>query len=142
VLKKLGKSEGEIEETRELIQILSKYPHNLFDGLLVKKGVKLSEQITKTETLLRNLLDDKKVQKFIKLNEYKGEKYYLKENYEELLDWFFTLALIEYYKFIYMNKIDVKTRESVIERMVKIVNYLKILSEDSGFRFEKLLNKF
>ena len=141
VLKKLGKSEEEIEETRKLIQILSKFPHNLFDELQIKTGVKLSEQISKTETFLRNLLNDEKVQQFININEYKGEKYYLKENFEELLDWFFTLALIEYYKFVSVNPADVTTRESVIERMGKIVNYLKILSEDSGFRFEKLINR-
>ncbi len=138
VLSKLGKSHDELQEIKLLIKTLSKFSSVLNKYIQENHKVKLSERITSTQQLLLNILEDDLVRQFIHVNEHNGVKYYLKENFEELVSWFFTLALIKLYTLLFKGELTAADVEDSVLHLAKIVNYVKLVSEDSTYRYEKL----
>ena len=141
ILSKLGKSQSELDEIRTLIKILTKLTANSFEEILTDKSYSLGKQIKFTEKLFDELVDDDLVKEFLRVNSYQGETYYLKENFEELIHWFYTIALIKYYISILGKEISDDEKEAQITGLSKIVNYINLLSEDSGYRLNKLKEK-
>ncbi len=137
VIKHLGKGEDEISELKVLVSILTDHldekPRFVIDKNGAQKG-KLSP-----EKYLTEILEKENVRTYLKINEYNGEVFYRKENFEELLDWFFTLDIIKtYYKFV-ERKTDFKIRADILKFSVRLINKIKILSDDAAYKLNKLV---
>ena len=132
----MGKSDYEIEELQTLVNILGAHSENapLFFDL---KNNSAKDFASVSENLIE-LLDEKPVREYLRVNEYKNVLYYRKENFEELLDWFFTLDVIRTYQNFEKEKIDFEERIKILKDASKTINKIKILSEDSGFVLTKL----
>ncbi len=73
------------------------------------------------------------VQKFIKLNEYNGIKYYNKESYDQLIRWLFLIALIQMY-----SPNDEETLNVWLKQMYPMFKKILTLSIQIKYQFEDL----
>ncbi len=141
ILSKLGKSKNELDEIRTLIKILTEFPESVFEEIFTTSSSSIGQKIKSFEKTLLSMLDDDAVKRFIRVNEYEGEQFYLKENFEELIHWYFTIGLIKYYVLTSGREIPETQKESHIKIMSKIINYINLISEDSGYRLNTLKEK-
>ncbi len=81
-----------------------------------------------------NLVNDELIQKFIGVNEYKGIKYFSKENLEELTDWLYTIHFMQY---IDMSS---KNLEKQIIEITSIYLDFVEMSKKSGYELAKLVD--
>ena len=94
--------------------------------------------------LLETWLSDDEVQRYLLVNRYKGELWFNKEAYEELVWWLYLIAIIRVSARI---GLDAGAGKSVfqqglrreVERCFKIILALMEAEENSGFQVEKLL---
>jgi hypothetical protein len=137
VLKRTGRGEKDISLDITLIKLLLKHQTGLFFPEPVN-GKKVSGILEKQVSGFLQMLDDARVKEFIGVNEYQDVWYYSKENFEELVDWLFSLGLFSFMT----ESIADNSEESLIKRsLTQAVNTsvrLKEISEKSGYQFEKL----
>ena len=148
LLQRTGKGEQAIEADLDLIAVLVEKGNQLFDldnlrgwegteeeliqrraKLMAEKGVLAGELLTWDPLLA-----------FLAVNQYKGVTYYSKENYEELMRWFFTLSLLDYFTLLdhtitlqQKNTLEFLIRESTI-----FFFRAREVSEKAGYNLEKL----
>lgn len=139
VLKRTGRGEKDILLDITLVKLLLDHPMDLFFSKPAKDQA--VDGISKLlSSKLVQMLDDKNVKEFIGTNIYLDVWYYSKENFEELVDWLFSLGL---FNFMAESNAD-NAEESIIKKsLTQAVNTsvrLKELSEKSGYEFEKLRN--
>lgn len=147
ILQRLGKGQYELIRAGALLRILQEIDSgiiNLFTTI-DKESKSLTEvpneiQQKKNEIILR-LLESEDVKLFVGLNTYENVTYYSKENFEELLNWLYTLSLLEKIKL--MIKINPTDQEELIADVSKLVTssyntYLKIkrYSDEAGYILE------
>ncbi len=134
VIKHLGKSEDEIAEMRTLVEILADYISAEPIFVAVGNTENNSAQFEK----IAKLLESDAATNYLRVNEYENTLYYRKENFEELIDWFFTLDVIKAYKKFVEEKTDFDERAETLKNSLAVVGKLKIISENGGYRLKKL----
>ena len=150
IIRRLGRSEFEIDKEVVLLRILTK-----FKSMNIKIS-KLHNDVVKNEKLfardataykklgqsegdiLIEILNDFEVREFMGVNRYEDVWYYSKENFEELLDWFMTLAVASFIASEKDKTINNKSLINFIKDTFHFNRMLKEMSVQSGYRFEVL----
>lgn len=139
-LEKTGADADELARNILLLNVMLKYGHGLFDFSAAKKPEMPDGQekvIAEKVALAGIMLNDDSVKSLIGVNRYEKEWYFSKELYEELTDWFFTIALLSY--FSGEEKSPAELTEA-ISKSVKFWATTRQLSQNSGYKLEKLRN--
>jgi hypothetical protein len=141
LFKMTGAGQPEITRNINLINILVTYGHELFDfsqlaGHQSESDIKLN--VSQKAKLAAKIVDDEFVQNLIGVNIYKEVTYFSKEQYEELSDWMFTLAVLNYF---FGNKMDTEDFAIVLNQTLDFWASTRKLSENSGYRLEALREK-
>jgi hypothetical protein len=146
VLQRTGKGEHAIEHDIALIKILRRKRVNVF---ISPFDASFSPDALEYQTFLKTkaqqadaLLEDELVQRLIGVNEHQNVVYFSKENYEELLDWMFTISVLDC--FLAGDKNDREVIYHVLNNNVSLLFKAKEISDQSGYRLDKLksmLNK-
>jgi glycosidase len=137
ILEHLGRGKVEIYNEINLLKILLKYEEqlvNIFEKEKLSDNqqnqyIILEEKIYTSS--LKSLLLAEDVKKFIGVNEFDGEIFYSKENFELLLDWLFTLSLLK------QKNIDVTNLGYMIKLKFNVYQSIKEISDKSEYKFEK-----
>ncbi|GJQ62235.1 MAG: hypothetical protein SCALA702_12880 [Melioribacteraceae bacterium] len=161
ILAHLGRGEYEVFLDKTLLNILLENEEKLFDlsGDAItevedsEKSIKEFIREHKRE-LIEQLLENEYVKTYIGVNYYEGVWYYSKENFEELLNWIFTLTSIKY---IVLRDAEIekqkkakasrKSKQQLIplqEKILKayfVIDYLKAVSKRSGYKLEVFKEK-
>lgn len=147
LLKKSGRGEGDLYKEILLLNLLIRFddqvesifeneetPLTITDYSPVEKEYFRSSQ-------LKKILEDDSAKIFIGVNDYDGKTYYSKENFEELISWFFTLYVLQINN--KMDKFSNASEESKSFLDKSFSNYRKILrlSNNSGYLYGKLINE-
>ncbi|MGD8781668.1 MAG: alpha-amylase family glycosyl hydrolase [Ignavibacteria bacterium] len=145
LLERHGKGEESRLKKLTLLNVLLKFNGDLFnvaDKKAEPDELKNSSQIIKylkgnKADLIKEILNNEFVQIFIGVNEYEGIKYYSKENFEDLMNWIFTLTLIDY---------NLKCKSGNIVELIKgsylICEAIKNISVQSDYKLEELKKTF
>jgi hypothetical protein len=143
ILLRLGKGD-EIYKDILLITIMIEYENQFdliygSDKIHSEVGIEkiISSETTTYSTILK-LLDHQLVKKFLGVNEYEGITYYNKENFSEILSWFYTMHLITY-------KADEKELVQHINKLHEVYSDIENISIDSNYIMNKLtkgINKY
>lgn len=148
VLKRLGRGEYEMFREITLINILQDISTGVIDLFCINNPINVEKEkyFSKIEMkCLHKLLQNDSVKLFIGVNEYENVIYYSKENFEELIDWLFSLSLLEKIVLILLEK-NPATKEEyecVYKDIVDLIKIsykkylqIKILSENSKYKFD------
>lgn len=127
IMKKFGKGDKVIYFEFNLLNVLLKY------GTIALEFINKFDEKIIAQRLL-NILHDESTMKFIGVHEYQGIVYFSQENFEELLNWFFTIRVLQVVK---KETEDEKVLEFIIHYYQAIKN-LKLIASDSGYQFERL----
>jgi len=162
ILSHLGKGEYDVFLDKTLLNILLENEDKLFklsgDAIteIVDTDVSIKEYIEDHKLeLINGLLKNEYVKTYIGVNYYEGVWYYSKENFEELLNWIFTLTAIKYIvlrdeeakKLKEATEVEEKSKASLIpiqEKILKayfVIDYLKTMSKRSGYKLEVFKTK-
>ncbi len=142
-VRRIFERHGRGEESRfkklTLLNVLLKFNGDLFNVADKKvelddlaDSANLKKYLKKNKSkLIEEMLGNEFVQIFIGVNEYEGEKYYSKESFEDLMNWIFTLTVIDY---------DLNWEKDNLSELIKksymLCEELKTLSQRSGFKLE------
>lgn len=96
------------------------------------KGVSNPKCTLLHKTLLK-LMEIKEIQYYLHLHEYDGIKYFSKENFEEMIDWLFTILVIRFEKELTEKK------ENKIIKCSDSFKEIKVLGEKSNYKFDLLI---
>jgi glycosidase len=150
IIRRLGRSEFEIDKEIILLRILTRYKsynyevsrqhyelvHN--DKLFARDTSVYKRLGPREAEILVDLLNDFEVRDFIGVNNYEGILYYSKENFEELLDWLMTLGITSFIA----NEKDKTINNNNLVNFIKVTFHLnrmiKEISRQSGYRLEVL----
>lgn len=148
ILSRLGKGESDLYYEVGLLKILLDYHSSIFDMRDLKEEFSELSDENKVKYYLEEykggkliaLLEDTMVQRFLGVNYYKGIWYYSKENFIDLVNWLMSISLIKLVK-SYDHKITEQNRNELLELIEDanfLLNYLKKISEDSGYQVQML----
>ena len=152
IIRRLGRSEFEIDKEIVLLRILTKFKSeyiNLnrhhFDLVSNDKLFARDTSVYKKYGLvevdyLNEILDDFEVRDFIGVNRYEEVWYFSKENFEELLDWLMTLAVTAFIANEKDKSLNNKNLTDFLKASFHLNRMLKEISVQSGYRFEVLKN--
>jgi glycosidase len=145
-LQSFGRNESEIYFDEILLNILKSDGN--FEKLLSIDNINRNNSKFKRRILrgvfkeMTELLKTENVREFIALHEYKGIKYYSKENFEDLIDWLFTLSILN----DICNLRNVSSRvnkqkrfEILLKAKYDLVKKLKEVSAIAEYKWENLL---
>lgn len=140
ILQRHGKGEESRLGKLTLINILLKY-ENLLKEVIIKEEVKERKEKEEQENnILIELLENNFVQSYIGVNLYENILYFSKENFEELIDWLFTFAVVN----ISAPAKSGKGKEEYFENIISLLeyaDYLKDEADKSGYKLEILKEK-
>jgi glycosidase len=137
VIKRTGRGEKDILLDITLVKLLPEHPVDLFFSKPAKDEV--VDGISKSlASKLVQMLDDNKVKEFIGTNQYQDVWYYSKENFEELVDWLFSLGLFNFMAKSNADNAEESTIKAGLTQGVNVSVRLKETAEKSGYQFEKL----
>jgi glycosidase len=147
ILNKTGRGKNAITRDIVLMNILRSYGIQFFDfSHLSWKLTDVSKYDEARKSLLKEkseviakILNDEIVNLFIGSNEYKGVWYFRKENFDELLEWMFTVTVLNYFtekQTEDQNNYTI-TREMIVESVKLLIN-VKELSGKTGFELKSL----
>ncbi|MFH0733258.1 MAG: alpha-amylase family glycosyl hydrolase [bacterium] len=165
ILKRLGRGTSDIYKEVALLNLLLEYDGKLFvytDDEIEKIKIKIDADkknvihMSKGD-LLKKLFSDDFIKAYLGVNYYEDVWYYSKENFEELIDWFFTGALITYASASFAkNSIEgIKSQEIAVKVTAETINlpiemsvilekisylrfYISSLAVKSEYKFEEL----
>lgn len=144
ILKRIGKGEFELLRELLLLKILQDINNGAIEMFCDSRDNDKSENGKYQFNCILNLLDDESVRIYIGVNEYEGVVYFSKENFEEFLDWLFTLSVIEKIIIYSLTGGDNEETETasgneiikIIKNAFKKYTVIKKLSEESGYRLD------
>ncbi len=170
VLTNMGRGEIDIRHEITFLNVLLDYKTGLLD---VSKEVKKFDKIKEKEDLnfaefavaqksgsLLNFLTDEYVKTFLGVNYFEGVWYFSKENFIEVINWLFTLTILEYIsgredtlpeqkqiktkmeKVKSEKKSENKELHTLIKQTYIFVNHIKELAKNSGYKLESLKSNF
>jgi len=131
VFNRLGMGEEEVKNEMLLLQILLKFKsetQNLTNR--IKGDAVQAAEKSPVLVLFSELLDDADVKEFINLNLHNDIWYFSKENFEHLINWFTTAALVAF-----VVAVDDTNIEERMEQILAFSRNVKITSEKSGYQF-------
>ncbi|KAF0139178.1 MAG: alpha amylase catalytic domain-containing protein [Stygiobacter sp.] len=128
-LLRLGRGEAELHDEIILLGILME-----FSGSIFENDDKVAETVKPKTKKLEKILNDERVQMYLGVNEYEGIVYYSKEKFEEMLNWMFSIAILEKIKVEVSQPILIQT---IIELSGKC-DKLKLAAVESGYKLEIL----
>jgi glycosidase len=139
IFKKTGGDQGEISRNIHLVNVLVNYGPALFDfGKSEIHTAETKRVFPESEkaSLAGAMLEDENVKTLIGVNFYENEWYYSKERFEELTDWFYTLALLNY--FANEGLYPAEALNAVIFQTSKFWATTRQISQNSGYKLEVL----
>ncbi len=156
VLKHMGKGDADINSEIAFLNILLEFQTELlcvsglideFENLEEKNELDLLEfLIEKKSKTINDFLNDEYVKAYLGVNYYEGVWYFSKENFVYLIDWLFTLTLLDYLNEEKLDANKAKSGEGEIIELIrityKLVKRLKELSKNSGYRLDSLKSNF
>ena len=147
VLQKTGRGDAAITRDIRLVMILQKYGKLLFDfsGFVNRPADKVQGPIRKRlmaekAGLALQMLDDKQLRTFIGVNEHEGVVYFSKESYEELLEWFFSMAVLDYFCYELDDRLKIKESQKnlLLAESIQYFINARDYSIKAGYQLEKL----
>lgn len=133
ILRRSGRSEAEIYNEIMLLGILMEFGAGMFES--ETKPALENDVTTKLDfCTLEDILNNERVKLYLGVNEYKGIVYYSKENFEELINWMFSISLLETIK-TEPNKISI---QNTIDEISILCENLKLAAVNSGYKLEEL----
>jgi hypothetical protein len=149
ILSRLGKGELDLNYEIALLKILLDYHSNVFDMSDLRDVFSKISDEDKVKHYLENykadkliaLLEDSLVQRFLGVNYHNGIWYYSKENFIDLVNWLMTISLVNLVDSYDHKKLTRAKREEVLELIEDanfLLNYLKKVSDDSGYQVQLL----
>lgn len=152
LFKNLGLGDYDAYQEMLLIRILLRYSHRAFDLGQAINSANLNGKtnavslIKEKSEMWENILCDETAREYLNVNEYHGVVYYSKENFEELADWLFTIAVLSYLENIeiangeYVDKTgDINSTIYKIKLTYKICELAKQAANNSGYKLYSLL---
>ncbi|MFA8341557.1 MAG: alpha-amylase family glycosyl hydrolase [Rhodothermaceae bacterium] len=140
ILSHTGKAEQGIHESLNLICLLVEL-QKMFEAFsdkelenCCKKKKNEKKCVWLSKTLLQ-ILDLNATKAYLHLNTYNEIRYFSKENYEDLVDWVYTLLAVTF------EEAGIKKKNMVLECQ-EVFKEVKGLGEKSGYDFDKLLENF
>lgn len=144
ILLRLGRGNSAIYKEVALLNLLLEYEGKLFSysneevkriEIKIKPDDKDLIHLTKVN-LLKKIFNDDFIKAFLGVNYYEGIWYYSKENFEELTDWFFTIALIDYRRKFFESEIPelAKVRGNMLVDIKRpVAEEMRIIMEKIGY---------
>ncbi len=138
ILEKTGADTEELARNILLLKVMLKYGHELFDFSTAQRTetpLPHEAVIAEKAALAGAMLNDEAVKSLIGVNSYEKEWYFSKELYEELTDWFFTIALLSYFSG------EEKSPDELTQAITKSVRFwatTRQLSQNSGYKLGNL----
>ncbi len=145
VLKTSGLGEGSICFEKTLLKIMNEVKFN-FNELAKYEFVNLQNgkfKRAKAKSIFKafyELLNIPLVQELISLHVYRSVEYYSKENFEDLVDWLFTISLLE--DICELNDLSARAKKqnrfiALLRAKHLVIKDLKQLSVNSGYKWTK-----
>jgi glycosidase len=133
-LKRIGKSEQDLYFDISLLNVLIEFADTAFN---VKKDILNSREENKlyNHPVLAGMLNDERVKILLGVNEYEGIIYFSKENFEEMINWMFSISLVDLIK----KEPDDEKWEEQIVHLFEMCEYLKNSSKIAGYKLELLI---
>ncbi len=144
LLQRIGKGEYELLRELLLLKILQDINNGAIEMFCDSQENEKEERGKYGFNCILKMLDDESVKTYIGVNEYEGIVYFSKENFEEFLDWLFTLSITEKIILYFLteeNKYEVdqnseKKIVDIVKKAFKNYTVIKKLSEESGYRID------
>jgi len=130
-LRRLGRGEAEIYNEIMLLGILME-----FDSILFEKkndNIELVREEADERCNLEIILSNERVKKYLGVNEYEGIVYYSKEKFEELINWMYSISLLEKVKSARQSEFV-----NYIAELTEECEYYKNAAAQSGYKLEQL----
>ena len=140
ILKRLGKSENDVDRDILLLNILNRYDEKFFDlDKEVEENNKenFSAYLKIKSKEILEFFEDPAIKAYLGINRYEGVTYYSKENFENLINWLFTLITVTKNKEIK----DDKDIEKILRLYYLLFYYVKFYSDNSEYKLESLQEK-
>lgn len=139
ILNHTGRAEHGVTESLNLICLLTGL-QKMFDTYSekeLKECCKASPKPKKkciwlAETLLE-ILELNETRIYIHLHTYNEIRYFSKENYEDLVDWIFTILAVNF------ESVSKDNKENKVINCSEVFKEIKLLGEKSGYDFDKLI---
>lgn len=131
-LRRLGKGEAEIYNEIMLLGILMEFDSSLFE--IKKEEVESILEENRASCNLEIILNNNRVQRYLGVNEYEGIVYYSKEKFEEMINWMFSISLLE--------KVKLHNNKELPEQVLKLsaeCEFLKHAATQSGYKLDVLI---
>ncbi len=160
ILSGLGRGQTDIYRVIALLNLLLEYGDELYH-FTDKELSSIETKINDTENdiihrtkrkFIKKLFSDDFIKAYLGVNYYESIWYYSKENFEELNDWFFTIAVIKYQKDITNLNLKNLNSKNVTLSTTKVTNpmidifykvgyvryFMDLISVKSEYKFELL----
>ena len=160
ILSRLGRGQTDIYREIALLNLLLEYNEELYNfpekelaSIELKINNTERDIIHKTKSkFIKQLFADDFIKAYLGVNYYEDIWYYSKENFEELNDWFFTIAIINYQKNVTKLRLSDLTKKdtSIVKEKTKnpmteifykvgyIRYYIQTIAIKSEYKFELL----
>lgn len=155
IFRSLGRgARGVFFESNLLFTLLEvNFPLNKFIGNKVLSKEEFEKIIRRASADFAETIKNERLSAFIAVNEYKGVKYYSKENFEELLNWFFTISALNDIENALQGIENIDSGHSELfnehkDSIVRNIEYRHIfnrklieISDKCAYRFDELNSK-
>lgn len=131
-LKRLGKSERDLFFDIALLNVIIEYSGLIFEAI-AKIEIEEGDSTTEYDVLLK-MFDDERVKILLGVNEYEGIVYFSKESFEEMINWLFSISLVDTIK----KEVDEEKRNKKIIALIKECEFLKTEAIGSGYQLKIL----
>lgn len=133
VLRRFGKGETAVEKDLNLLLVLSEnYRNFVASADDEKKPLQFNK-------FFAGLFESPLAEAYLNINDYKGAKYFSKESFEEIVDWFFSIAIFELLKLKPSEEKLEKTENKILE-MFKLCDEIKSMAVKCGYKLDIFLS--
>lgn len=86
------------------------------------------------------MLDDEFIRNFMGVNEYRNIIYFSKESYQELIDWFFSISVLDYFTYsdIEISRRETEQLQTYISETVRFLMNAREMSGKAGYQMDLL----
>ncbi len=148
ILQRTGRSHADIERDIQLLKILHANGHELFDfshaepakGRPAKKPG-MDPVMKEKAGIIKDMLNEPIVRKYLGVNEYQGTVFYSKEQYEQLIQWLFSLGCLPCFAAGDKQQKKRRSPRSLMRRPLLLYVVLLGYSVSAGYRLDQLSSK-
>ena len=148
ILKRTGRAMHTIIRDVNLLLILLTDEVKLFDFSQLKQSgsdtglePSLRKELLFSKTQkAAEMLQDEYIRNFIGVNEYENVQYFSKESFEELIIWFFSINVFEYFSLLdeEISRREIKLLEMYIKETLRFYMNALELSQKAGYKLDRL----